>query len=111
MPDSNSSRPTNRALVATLEAYYCAPTFLTLGKLRAALEGLAQVSRGHPGRAPTVAELASVLLPLELGELSLQAVANIVEVVRPMEGEDVLAAFTLKQLEELLVRVERAGAA
>jgi hypothetical protein len=87
--------------VATLQS-----TAMTLGQLATVLQRLGDAAAEHPNRGPALPEVAAIVRDMGLGALSFTAVANLVDAVTAVRDRDVLSALSLKQLEELLARIE-----
>jgi hypothetical protein len=94
-------------LATALETCYATPINLSLTKLRQVLERLALVAGHSQDSPPSAAAVAQVVQDLRIGDLPLDKINALVEAVTPLAGKDVLAAFTLKQLEELLSRISQ----
>lgn len=97
-------------LAVELERIYCAGSELSLRDLRRLLDAFSQlVTAAAPG-TPGAASVAATVTGLGYGHLSVDAVETLFTVALEAgsddAGGDALAAVTLKQLEELLGRIQ-----
>lgn len=87
-----------------LEDYYAGPMPLTLGKLRTSLEAISAL---YADNTPSLAEFARVMREVGLAHLSVASVDALITACSDIKTRDIAGSFTLKQLEELLGRIER----
>lgn len=93
-------------LAAELERIYCAAAELTLSQLRGLLDAFSQLVRAAAPDEPAASAIAATVADLGLGHLSVGAVEAVYQVAHDSGTGDALAFVTLKQLEELMGRIQ-----
>jgi hypothetical protein len=78
---------------------------LTLAKLRTVLEAISNSVIANQGRSPSISNTAKIMRDNGVEYLPLETIATLVEAVLSSSHKDVLSAFSLKELEELMSRV------
>jgi hypothetical protein len=93
-------------LAAELERIYCAGSELTLGDLRRLLDAFSRLVDEAAPAAPGAAAVAGTVTALGLGHLSIGTVETLFDVASSAGPGDALAAVPLKQLEDLMGRIQ-----
>ena len=78
---------------------------LTLAKLRTVLEAISNLVAANQGCAPSITETAKIMRDNEVEYLPFETTAVLVEAVLSSGHKDILSAFSLKELEDLMSRM------
>jgi len=104
MSETGHGHSDNKKTARALEDCYAGSMPLTLGKLRISLEAISALYETRP---PSLVEFARVMRELGLEHLSVSSVEALVGACSDAKTADIAGSFTLRQLEELLGRIER----
>ena len=78
---------------------------LTLAKLRTVLEAISNLVIANQGRSPSITETTKIMRDNGIEHLPFETIAILVEAVLSSSHKDVLSAFSLKELEDLMSRM------
>lgn len=101
--EDQDSRSEPSELARALEAHYMSPSPITLGKLRESIEAISALCSNH---SPDLRDLSKLVRDLGLQHLPVSSIEALVEACSRQSPNDAAGSYTLKQLEELLGRID-----